>query len=58
MALFSYYHANPPNHHVNPLQTYKNLIWSKDQEQNSKGTAIVATNTEVVVQAFQIPSFI
>ena len=34
MALFSDYHANPPNHYVNPLQTHTN--WSKDRDRSGK----------------------
>ena len=29
-------HANPPNHHVNPLQAYKKLNWSKSRGRSGK----------------------
>ena len=36
MSLYFSININPPNHQINPLQMYKKLNWSKDQDDECK----------------------
>ena len=33
---YALYHANPQNHHINPLQKYKKVNWSKDRDRSGQ----------------------
>ena len=50
MVLFSDYHANPPNHHVNPLQTHEKPNWKPRAPGHEFGikTTFPLTNTLAV----------